>query len=70
MPPTVKLDTCALPFQHQHIAPGDSCRADYSKLRLLCRERSTSALKAAQPNNHALLVCAVATPRKNCCWAI
>ena len=39
--------------QHQHIAPGDSRRPDYSKLRLLCRGRSISVPKAAEPNNHA-----------------
>jgi hypothetical protein len=56
MPPAVKLGTCALPFQHQHIAPGDSGRANYSKLRLLCGGRPTSTPKA--------LVRAVATVRE------
>src|ERR1700730_12511882 len=51
MPPTVKLGTCTLPLSIQHIAPGDSCRADYSKL---WRGLSTSVPKAAQPNNDAL----------------
>jgi hypothetical protein len=50
MPPTVKLGT--MRSSSQHIAPGDSCRPDSSKL--LRRGRPSSSPGPAEPNNHAL----------------